>query len=108
MAQENFDDTFNFEDEELDESASFSFEDEEIAEEGAPFDFEDEFDRLRQKTARTSAVFDDMEMEEELEYEDERSFLGRISPGQRLVLLLILLLDIVIIAVGVMAILRVI
>lgn len=90
MAEENFDDTFEFE-----EAAE--------EDESTPFDFEDEFDRLRQKTARTSAVFDDMEMEEELEYEEERSFLGRISPGQRLVLLLILLLDIVVIAVGFMA-----
>ncbi len=74
-----------------------------------PFDFEDEFDRLRQKTARTSAVFDDMEMEEELvEYEEERGFFARISPGQRLILLLLLLLDIVVIAVGFMAIFNVI
>lgn len=91
MAEENFDETFDFE-EPIEEGES------------TPFDFEDEFDRLRQKTARTSAVFDDMEMEEELEYDDERSFLSRISPGQRLVLLLILLLDIVVIAVGFMAI----
>lgn len=72
--------------------------------ESTPFDFEDEFDRLRQKTARTSAVFDDMELEEELEYDEERSFLGRISAGQRLILLLLLLVDIVVIAVGFMAI----
>lgn len=95
MAEENYDDTFDFE---------------EVAEQddSAPFDFEDEFDRLRQKTARTSAVFDDMEMEEELEYEDERSFFSRISPGQRLILLLILLVDIVVIAVGFMALFNVI
>ena len=95
MAEENFDETFDFE-EPLEEDES------------TPFDFEDEFDRLRQKTARTSAVFDDMEMEEELEYDDERSFLSRISPGQRLVLLLILLLDIVVIAIGFMAVFNVI
>lgn len=99
MVEDNFDD-FNFEDEAIEEDVQL--------EESTPFDFEDEFDRLRQKTARTSAVFDDMEMEEELEYEDERSFLARISPGQRLVLLLILLLDIVVIAVGVMAIFQII
>lgn len=99
MVEDNFDD-FNFEDEAIEEDVQL--------EESTPFDFEDEFDRLRQKTARTSAVFDDMEMEEELEYEDERGFLARISPGQRLVLLLILLLDIVVIAVGVMAIFQII
>jgi len=95
MAEENYDETFDFE-EPIEEVES------------TDFDFEDEFDRLRQKTARTSAVFDDMEMEEELEYDDERSFLSRISPGQRLVLLLILLLDIVVIAIGFMAVFNVI
>ncbi len=95
MTEEQFDDAFEVQDETL-------------AEEAAPFDFEDEFDRLRQKTARTSAVFDEMEMEEELEYEEQRGFFARISPGQRLVLLLLLLIDIVVIAVGVMVIFNVI
>ena len=70
------------------------------------FDFEDEFDRLRQKTARTSAVYDKMELEEELEMEENRSFLGQISAGQRLILLIVLLLDIVVITVGFMALLN--
>lgn len=104
MAEENYDDTFG--DDTLGDNAFF--EDVEAEDESAPFDFEDEFDRLRQKTARTSAVFDDMEMEEELEVEEQHSFFGRISPGQRLILLLILLVDIVVIAIGVMAIFNVI
>lgn len=93
MAEENYDE---------------SIELEEDVEESPPFDFEDEFDRLRQKTARTSAVYDDMEMDDELIVEDERSFFARISPGQRLVLLLVLLLDIVVIAIGFMALFNVI
>lgn len=93
MAEENYDESM-----ELGEDV----------EESPPFDFEDEFDRLRQKTARTSAVYDDMEMDDELIVEDERSFFARISPGQRLVLLLVLLLDIVVIAVGFMALFNVI
>jgi hypothetical protein len=93
MAEENYDE---------------SMELEEDIEESPPFDFEDEFDRLRQKTARTSAVYDDMEMDDELIVEDERSFFEQISPGQRLVLLLVLLLDIVVIAVGFMALFNVI
>ena len=40
---------------------NYELEDETLSE---PFDFEDEFDRLRQKTARTSAVYDEMELEE--------------------------------------------
>ena len=79
---------------------NYELEDETLSE---PFDFEDEFDRLRQKTARTSAVYDEMELEEELEMEENRSFFGRISAGQRLILLLLLLVDIVVIAVGFMA-----
>lgn len=92
MAEENFEE---FED--------FEF-DEELAEEtdDTAFDFEDEFDRLRQKTARTSAVYDDMELDDEFEVEEEQSFFGRISAGQRLILLFLLLLDIVVIAFGFM------
>lgn len=63
------------------------------------FDFEDEFDRLRQKTTRTSAVYDDMEFEE-LEEEEGEGFFAQISPQQRLILALLLLLDIVVIAIG--------
>ena len=63
------------------------------------FDFEDEFDRLREKTTRTSAVYDDMEFEE-LEEEGGEGFFAQISPQQRLILALLLLLDIVVIAIG--------
>lgn len=71
---------------------NFEFEDD-------TFDFEDEFDRLREKTARTSAVYDEMEYEE-LEEERGGGFLGQFSPQERLVLTLLLLLDIVVIVVG--------
>lgn len=76
----------------------FGLEEEEVS-----FDFEDEFDRLRQKTSRTSAVYDDMELEDELEEETSQGFLAQITPGQRLILLVLLLLDIVVIAIGTMA-----
>lgn len=80
---------------------NFEFEDEE-------FDFEDEFDRLREKTVRTSAVYDEMEYEE-LEAEEPRSgFIGQFSPQQRLVLALLLLLDILAIVVGALVVFNVI
>lgn len=80
---------------------NFEFEDEE-------FDFEDEFDRLREKTVRTSAVYDEMEYEE-LEAEETRSgFIGQFSPQQRLVLALLLLLDILAIVVGALVVFNVI
>ena len=74
----------------------FEFEEEERDD---SFDFEDEFDRLRQKTTRTSAAYDDMEFEE-LEEEGGEGFFGQISPQQRLILALLLLLDIIVIAIG--------
>ena len=80
---------------------NYEFEDEE-------FDFEDEFDRLREKTARTSAVYDEMEYEE-LEAEETRGgFIGQFSPQQRLILALLLLLDIVAIVVGTLVVFNVI
>jgi hypothetical protein len=66
------------------------------------FDFEDEFDRLREKTTRTSAVYDEMEFEDlEEDVVAERGFLAQFSPQQRFVLALLLLLDILAIALGV-------
>lgn len=65
--------------------------------------FEDEFDRLREKTARTSAVYDDMEFEDlEEEVVVERGFFGQFSPAQRFILALLLLLDILAIGLGVL------
>lgn len=98
MAEENYDETFSFEEE---ENPPFSIEEE--GEDSPPFDFEDEFDRLREKTARTSSVYDDMAYDDELVVEDERGFFAQITPAQRLILLVLLLLDIVVIAVGFMA-----
>ncbi|MFW5942469.1 MAG: hypothetical protein ACOC9V_05715 [Chloroflexota bacterium] len=94
----------DFEFEEFDELEEF--EDLE-AEESAGFDFEDEFDRLREKTTRTSAVYDDMELDEEYD-EEPQGFFSQITPGQRLILLFLLLLDIVVIAIGAMALFNVI
>jgi hypothetical protein len=72
-------------------------------------DFEDEFDRLREKTARTSAVYDDMEFEDlEEEVVEERSFLGQFSPAQRFILALLLLLDILAIGLGVLVVFNII
>ena len=67
-------------------------------EEEEEFDFDDEFDRLREKTARTSAVYDELE-EDEMVVERE-GFFASITPIQRLILAVLLLLDIVVIVVG--------
>lgn len=89
--------------EEFGAEEEFALEEEEVS-----FDFEDEFDRLREKTSRTSAVYDDMDLEDELEEEEPQGFLAQITPVQRLILLVLLLLDIVVIAIGTMAVFRII
>lgn len=73
-------------------------------------DFDDEFDRLRQKTARASAVYDDMEYEELEEEVGGRGggFLGQFSPQQRLILAVLLLLDILVIGLGALVIFKII
>lgn len=80
---------------------NFDFEDEE-------FDFEDEFDRLREKTVRTSAVYDEMEYEELEAEETGGSFISQFSPQQRFILAVLLLLDILAIVVGALVIFNVI
>lgn len=105
MAEEEFDfegleDFDEFEDLEAESQATDQAADQE---DDLGLEFEDEFDRLRQKTARTSAVYDEMDLEDELEAEESGGFFSQISPGQRLILLVLLLLDIVVIAVGFMA-----
>jgi hypothetical protein len=84
--------------EEFGTEEEFALEEEEVS-----FDFEDEFDRLRQKTSRTSAVYDEMDLEDDLVDEEPQGFLAQITPVQRLILLVLLLLDVVVIAIGTMA-----
>ena len=110
MAEEEYDfgdlDEFEDLDEEEEEfegeATALEFEDE-FENEEAAVDFEDEFDRLRQKTARTSAVYDEMDVDAEMEEAESQGFFSQITPVQRLILLVLLLLDIVVIAVGFMA-----
>jgi hypothetical protein len=83
--------------------------DEEPEESEDSFNFEDEFDRLREKTTRTSAIYDEMEFEEfEEEAVADRGFLGQFSPQQRFFLALLLLLDIIAITVGALVVFNVI
>ena len=97
------DDDFNFEDEEFDLDDSFNLEENETFDEDESFDFEDEFDRLRQKSARTSNIYDDLEFDEGLGLEERDGFFDQINPQQRLILAVLLLIDIVVIAVGTLA-----
>lgn len=56
---------------------------------------DEDLDSLREKSARASTVYDDLEGEEP---ESSGGFLSSYSPGQRLILALLLLLDVVAVA----------
>ena len=62
---------------------------------------DEDLDSLREKSARASTVYDDLEGEEP---ESSGGFLSRYSPTQRLILALLVLLDVVALACIVLAI----
>lgn len=105
------DDFRNYNDDAFDETPDWLLDDDLIDTESAPIldDPEDEFDQLRRKSARSGAMLDEMEEVEEMEAQPEarsRSAFSwsSFSPGQRLVLALLIVLDILAIAFGVMVI----
>ncbi|MCZ7667654.1 MAG: hypothetical protein M5U34_10765 [Chloroflexi bacterium] len=64
---------------------------------------EDEFEQLRRKSARTGSMYDDMDGEADIQASSSSSFSwSSFSSGQRLVLALLIVLDILAIAFGVM------
>lgn len=67
---------------------------------------EDEFDRLRRKSARSETMYDDLTMEEEpLAPSDASGFsLSNFTPAQRLILAVLVLLDILAIGFALMVI----
>jgi hypothetical protein len=66
----------------------------------AAFDEEDDFDQLRRKSARASATYDDIETD--VDDEGEGISLSHLSPSQRLVLAVLLLLNVIVITVGIL------
>lgn len=58
---------------------------------------DDELDSLREKSTRASSVYDDLEGDEE-STSSSGGFLGQYTAGQRLILAVLLLLDIVALA----------
>jgi hypothetical protein len=80
---------------------------EETEPEGADiFDEEDEFDQLRVKSARTGSTYDEMDLADE--GRSEGLSLSHLTPPQRVILAVLLLLDVVVIVVGVLLIYRII
>jgi hypothetical protein len=62
-------------------------------------DEEDSFDRLRQKSARTGAAYDEMDLDDN---ENEGLSLSHLSPQQRAILAVLLVLNVIVIVVGVL------
>ena len=100
-----FDDLPDLEDDEdssLDWSSDFGSEfDSDLGGDG------DSFDALREKSARASGVYDDMEFD----VDDDASssgggFLNSLSPGQRLIVVLLVLVDVIVVGIGFILLLR--
>ena len=71
--------------------------------ETAPLNFDDEFDQLRDKSARSDSIYSEMDTSLDGDSDSGSGFsLGMFSTSQKLVLLALLMLDIVAVAFGVL------
>lgn len=107
--RDNFDDDF---DDNIDDDFSAFREDLFSDEEGAPLaddlpavdDIEDEFDQLRRKSARGESLDDDLDSDDAFFSEESSSGSGfawrNFTPGQRLALALLVLLNIIMGTIG--------
>jgi hypothetical protein len=68
-------------------------------------DRDDDFDQLRRKSARTGAAYDEMALEDD---DSGNISLSHLTPPQRLILAILLLLNVIVITVGVLLLLNVI
>ncbi|MFO7680742.1 MAG: hypothetical protein R6X34_11880 [Chloroflexota bacterium] len=94
------DDFSDFRDDTFDDSPDWLLD-----EGGASDEMDDGFEQLRQKSTRTGSMYDDMESSEEVRTSSSSSFSwSSFSSGQRLVLALLIVLDILAVAFGVMVI----
>ncbi|MCP4428000.1 MAG: hypothetical protein GY803_26235 [Chloroflexi bacterium] len=75
--------------------------------ETAPSSFDDDFDQLRDKSARTDSTYDEMDTSLDDEFDDGRTgfSLSVFTTPQKLILLALLLLDIVAVGFGVLVLL---
>ena len=99
--QDDFFDDLDFEDEEdgLEETPDWMDLGDDLDEE----EESDEFDRLRQKSARAGSAFDDIEEEDPFQQEEQGSALSLqgLTPQQRMILAVLVLLNVIVIAIAV-------
>jgi hypothetical protein len=93
------DDFSDFRDDTFDDSPDWLLD-----EGGASEEMDDGFEQLRQKSTRTGSMYDDMESSEEVRTSSSSFSWSSFSSGQRLVLALLIVLDILAVAFGVMVI----
>ena len=72
---------------------------------------DDAFDQLRQKSARAGSAFDGLdegeeEMDEPAPSGNRSSMLSGLTPGQRLILILLVFLNVIVIGIGLLAFLQ--
>lgn len=96
------DDFSNFDDDSFDETPDWLIDDDDTASGAILGDDDDEFEQLRQKSARSGSMYDDMEADEARQSGGSSFSWSSFSSGQRLVLALLIVLDIVAIGFGVL------
>jgi hypothetical protein len=96
------DDFSNFDDDSFDETPDWLVDDDDAASAtGTDYD-DDQFEQLRQKSARSGSMYDDMEADGAAQSGGSSFSWSNFSSGQRLVLALLIVLDIVAIGFGVL------
>jgi hypothetical protein len=84
----------------------FGFDDTSLASSPSLDDSPDEFDQLRRSSARSETMFNDLATEETSTKSSGSSFsLSNFSPGQRLVLAILVVLDILVVGVALLVVL---
>jgi len=98
------DDFSNFDDDSFDDTPDWLIDDEEDTSSAAEMgDDDDQFEQLRQKSARSGSMYDEMEADGAGQSGGGSSFSwSSFSSGQRLVLALLIVIDIIAIGFGVL------
>ena len=99
------DDFSNFSDDSFDDTPDWLLDEDETpaSDESIELEDDDGFEQLRQKSARSGSMYDDMETDSDGQSRGSSSFSwSSFSSGQRLVLALLVVLDILAIGFGVM------
>jgi hypothetical protein len=99
------DDFSSFDDDSFDDTPDWLLDDQDensVSDAGAEVEDDDEFEQLRQKSARSGSMYDEMEADNQGQSGSSSFSWSSFSSGQRLVLALLIVLDILAIGLGVL------